>query len=104
MSVPTQVQLNASVNQQWLLTTDDQPLPMQLVRVDGGIAMNSCYTCYSATFELPESIWVDQGSYEIRSPEGKAYYLLLAPVGLSPAGQYQMEAVFHVLIPAIETA
>ncbi len=106
--MPTQAELLASLGLAFSLTPEagstvaDQPLwrvPATLAAVNEGIAMDETYVCYSATFDLPQGVFLPQDVYCVTSPGGTAWDLLITPTRPRADGRATMCAVFHIERP-----
>ena len=73
----------------------------RLAAVHEGIAMDDDYQCYTATFDLTQSVQLPQDLYRVTSPDGEAWDLLITPTRPRADGVATMCAVFHVVHQAV---
>jgi len=122
-SVPTQAELVSSIGLTFLLApvTSSEPSADGTCRADGpedsprgvaaclaavrdGISMDAAYLCYSASFDLPQGVYLPQDLYRVTSPGGDTWDLLVTPTRPRADGAATMCAVFHVACPAAPPA
>ena len=97
-TVPTHEALMASLDRLFVLeTADGHRLDARLVAAPAGTAMDASYVSYSATFELPDGIWLPQDTYRITAPDGMSWHLLATPTRPSTNGRANLTAVMHCL-------
>jgi len=117
--IPTQAELLSLLGLTFVLSpisSDDLPqaqdldatpriaVEARLAAVQDGIAMDSGYRCYSASFDLPPGIHLPQELYRVSAPGGAVWDLLVTPTRPHANGVATMCAVFHIEWPADTTA
>lgn len=98
--MPSYETLQAALNQSFLFSTPDgHSIDGRLFKISTGIAMDDTYLCYTALFEMPAGVWLQQDVYRVTHPAGDAWELLITPHRPTPTGACVVGAVFHVLKP-----
>jgi len=87
------------LDQQWQLGWEGGSLPVTLVEVNQGTAMNARYECFNLVFAQPPGYRLPQHTYSLRSPDDQQLpELLLCPIGPEEDGErHLLQAVFHRL-------
>ncbi|WP_426809188.1 hypothetical protein ABOC32_24300 [Pseudomonas sp. WOUb67] len=73
----------------------DEHLPVELVDLRDGSALNTDYDCYLATFVLPHGVSLPQAVFRLTGPDAREWLLLLTPVLPEPDGRHALELVIH---------
>lgn len=73
----------------------DEHLPVELLDVRDGRAMNDSFDCYLATFALPLGISLPQAVFRMIGPDARHWLLMMAPVMPEPDGRNALELVIH---------
>lgn len=99
-SMPSYETLQAALNQTFQFSTNDgQSIDARLFEVANGIAMDDAHLCYTASFELPKGVWLQQDVYRVTHLASDSWELLVTPYRPTSAGTCVVGAVFHVLKP-----
>lgn len=73
----------------------DEHLPVELLDVRDGRAMNASFDCYLATFALPLGTSLPQSVFRLIGPDARQWLLMMAPVMPEPDGRHALELVIH---------
>ncbi len=73
----------------------DEHLPVELLEVREGAALNASYDCYAATFALPLGVSLPQSVFRMIGPDRREWLLMMTPVMPEPDGRNALEMVIH---------
>ncbi|MDD1012707.1 DUF6916 family protein [Pseudomonas rubra] len=94
--IPSRIEMEQADAEGFALqVTADTALPVTLLEVCQGVAMNVRYECYSLMFGLPTGTTLPQAVYRLLGPGGKQWTLLMTPILSGPGSLFTLEAVIH---------
>jgi hypothetical protein len=103
--MPSYEKLQAALNQTFLFSIPGgKAIGGRLFDVSVRIAMDDTHSCYTALFEMPAGIWLQQDIYRVVHPTGDFWELLMTPYRPTTSGACVIGAVFHVLKPELASA
>jgi hypothetical protein len=105
LSIPTHEELLGAIGQRFSFgAADGQTVDAVLARAPSGIPMDDTFVCYSAIFELPAGVVLQQDVYRIASPSGRAWALLATPTRPTEDGRSTLTVVVHCRADALADA
>lgn len=102
LSIPTHDELIEAIGQRFTFSlADGRTVAAVLTHAPAGIPMSDSFVCYSATFELPASVFLPQDVYRIGSPAGRTWDLLATPTRPTEDGHSTLTVVVHCRADAL---
>ncbi|WP_152223151.1 hypothetical protein [Pseudomonas sp. SCB32] len=100
-ALPGREEFQRYLEQEWQLAWEGGSLPVTLVEVNQGTAMNARYECFNLVFAQPAGYQMPQHTYSLRGPDNQQLpELLLCPIGPEEDGErHLLQAVFHLRRP-----
>lgn len=96
MKLPSLARLRRGIDTSFVLTGPWQgELPVLLVEVVEGIAVDCHHQCYRAEFTLPAGLQLRQTTASMAQGDEVWPMILFTPVGVDQHGRHRIEAVFH---------